>query len=174
MSKVSTAETTIMCHTVPTKAGEAGVAVPIALAKGSHLKIDVVGMGQNSQFSSSLRSRDVRLGLTGWVVLVFAAAYWGEDAAEFRPSRFIDTDDYKWPRDALIAFSTGVRGCIGKQAGIMEGTAVLARIMASFRVEPPADKAQEWKLRSGETEFERRERIYEVSAFVPAVRQVES
>ena len=29
-----------------------------------------------------------------------AALYWGEDAAEFRPERFIDTESYQWPRDA--------------------------------------------------------------------------
>ena len=33
------------------------------------------------------------------------AFHWGEDAAEFKPERFIDTDSYRWPRDAC-AFKT--------------------------------------------------------------------
>jgi hypothetical protein len=28
------------------------------------------------------------------------AIHWGEDADKFRPERFIDTETYKWPRDA--------------------------------------------------------------------------
>ena len=28
------------------------------------------------------------------------ALYWGADAEEFRPDRFIDTADYQWPREA--------------------------------------------------------------------------
>jgi len=89
--------------------------------------------------------------------------YWGEDAADFRPSRFIDTDDYKWPRDAFLAFSAGSRGCIGKQAAVVEATAFLARIVAKYKIVPPAEKAEEWKRLPGESEVDRRERIYKVS-----------
>lgn len=32
--------------------------------------------------------------------LACAAAYWGDDAPEFKPTRFLDTDNYKWPRQA--------------------------------------------------------------------------
>lgn len=31
------------------------------------------------------------------------ALVWGKDAHVFRPERFIDTDDYKWPRDGCTA-----------------------------------------------------------------------
>jgi hypothetical protein len=26
--------------------------------------------------------------------------YWGVDATAFKPEKFIDTDTYRWPRDA--------------------------------------------------------------------------
>ena len=56
-----------------------------------------------------------------------------------------------------------MRGCIGKQSALVEGTAILARIIAKFKVEPPAGQEETWKLRAGESEIERRERIYMVS-----------
>jgi cytochrome P450 len=69
-------------------------------------------------------------------------------------------------RDAFLPFSAGVRGCIGRQAAIAEGTAVLARIVSRFRVVPPVREAEKWKLREGESEFDRRERIYKVSCLL--------
>lgn len=32
----------------------------------------------------------------------FVALHWGEDATEFKPERFIDTDAHRWPRDARM------------------------------------------------------------------------
>lgn len=29
-----------------------------------------------------------------------AAIYWGPDAGDFKPERFVDTEAYRWPRDA--------------------------------------------------------------------------
>ncbi len=92
-----------------------------------------------------------------------AAESWVEDAATFRPSRFVDTDDYKWPRDAFVGFSSGLRGCIGRQAAIVEGTAIVARLLAKYTIEPPAERADEWKLREGESEHQRRQRVWDVS-----------
>ena len=46
-----------------------------------------------------------------------AAAYWGADADAFRPERFIDTPEHRWPREAFLAFSLGMRACIGQRAG---------------------------------------------------------
>ncbi len=83
--------------------------------------------------------------------------------AAYRPSRFVDTDDYKWPREAFLGFSAGLRACIGRQSAIVEGSAVLARIVSQFKVEPPAAEAGKWALREGETEFERRKRVYMAS-----------
>lgn len=91
-----------------------------------------------------------------------AAEHWGENVAEFRPSRFIDTDEYKWPRDAYLPFAVGARACIGKQSAIVEATAFLARIVAKYKIEIPAGHEAEWALRPGESEIDRRERIYKV------------
>ncbi len=66
-------------------------------------------------------------------------------------------------RDAFVTFSAGARGCIGRYAATAEGTALLARVVSKYRIEPPAGEADKWKLREGETEFQRRERIYEAS-----------
>lgn len=95
--------------------------------------------------------------------LALAAISWGPDVTEFRPSRFLDIDTYKWPRDAFLAFSAGARGCIGKQAAVVEATAFLARLLATYRVEIPAAQAEGWKLKPGESEVDRRQRIYNVS-----------
>ena len=35
-------------------------------------------------------------------MLFFVALHWGEDVTEFKPERFIDTDAYRWPRDARV------------------------------------------------------------------------
>jgi cytochrome P450 len=163
--KVAAADTSITLHTIPAKAGEAGVPVSVPISKGTHLRIDVPGMGLNSK---SYRARSVLLASrpasgAHSSCLSLAAEYWGEDVMSYRPSRFVDTDDYKWPRDAFVAFSAGMRACIGRQSAIVEGTAVLARIVSQFRFEPPAEVADKWALRAGESEFERRKRVYMVS-----------
>lgn len=45
---------------------------------------------------------------------------------------------------------------------MVEATAFLARIVAKYRIEPPAERAREWSRREGESEVDRRERIYKV------------
>jgi cytochrome P450 len=64
-------------------------------------------------------------------------AYWGEDAADFRPERFIDTPDYRWPREAFLAFSVGVRSCIGQRAGQAQSICILAHIVRYYQVSLP-------------------------------------
>lgn len=56
-----------------------------------------------------------------------AAKYWGSDANEFKPERFIDlvdqTDEsknHKWPRDAFLGFSGGHRSCMGQKFAMSE------------------------------------------------------
>jgi hypothetical protein len=47
--KVSTADATVLTHTISEKPGESGVPVHLALAKGTHIKIDITGMSLNSE-----------------------------------------------------------------------------------------------------------------------------
>ncbi|KAK7452128.1 hypothetical protein VKT23_012234 [Stygiomarasmius scandens] len=63
--------------------------------------------------------------------------YWGKDAEEFNPERFIDTETYSWPRDAFIAFSAGTRSCIGERFAIVESVCALAHVARKFRVTVP-------------------------------------
>ncbi|KAF9010195.1 cytochrome P450 [Cyathus striatus] len=65
--------------------------------------------------------------------------HWGDDVEEFKPSRFIDTDTYKWPRDAFIAFSAGHRTCIGQRFALTEGICVLASLIRRYKVLLPVD-----------------------------------
>ncbi|KAG5646335.1 hypothetical protein DXG03_003658 [Asterophora parasitica] len=63
--------------------------------------------------------------------------HWGEDAANFKPERFIDTDTYRWPRDAFNAFSGGPRSCIGQRFSVTESTCILALVARNYEVRVP-------------------------------------
>ncbi|THU75401.1 cytochrome P450 [Dendrothele bispora CBS 962.96] len=63
--------------------------------------------------------------------------YWGADADDFKPERFVDTDTYRWPRDAFLAFSTGFRDCIGRRFAAVEGANVIARIIRRYEILVP-------------------------------------
>ncbi|KAK7045464.1 hypothetical protein VNI00_007717 [Paramarasmius palmivorus] len=65
--------------------------------------------------------------------------HWGKDVHEFRPERFIDTDTYKWPRDAFLAFSTGHRSCIGQKFSTTESLCLVANLVRKFEILPPPD-----------------------------------
>jgi len=63
--------------------------------------------------------------------------YWGRDAREFKPERFIDTDSYRWPRDAFVAFSAGVRNCIGQRFALTESVCMLANLVRNYELSVP-------------------------------------
>ena len=65
-----------------------------------------------------------------------AAMVWGDDAHEFKPERFIDTDNYKWPRDGFMTFSAGPRGCIGKTFALTEAIVILSLLVRNFELFP--------------------------------------
>ncbi|KAJ7061003.1 cytochrome P450 [Mycena amicta] len=65
------------------------------------------------------------------------AMYWGRDADEFKPERFIDTESYRWPRDAFLAFSAGPRNCIGQRFALSEGVCMLACLVRTFELSVP-------------------------------------
>ncbi|THU79778.1 cytochrome P450 [Dendrothele bispora CBS 962.96] len=65
--------------------------------------------------------------------------HWGKDVNDFRPERFIDTDTYRWPRDAFLAFSTGPRSCIGQKFATAESLCFVANLVRQFDILPPPD-----------------------------------
>lgn len=88
---------------------------------------------------------------TGSIVVIDIVAlhnnpiHWGENAAEFKPERFIDTDTYRWPRDAFNAFSGGPRSCIGQRFSVTESTCILAHVARKYEVHVPDDlKNKPW------------------------------
>jgi cytochrome P450 len=58
---------------------------------------------------------------------------WGADAAEFRPTRFLEDDV---PGYAWIPFGGGVRRCIGASFALMEMEVVLRAIAGTVHLEP--------------------------------------
>ena len=68
---------------------------------------------------------------------VYLGEYWGENAEDFYPERFIDTPHYRWPREAFLAFSVGGRSCIGQRAGQAQSVCILAHIIRYYRVSLP-------------------------------------
>jgi hypothetical protein len=35
-------------------------------------------------------------------LLFYKALVWGDDVEDFKPERFIDTEGYRWPREACM------------------------------------------------------------------------
>ncbi|KAJ8693930.1 hypothetical protein PTI98_008872 [Pleurotus ostreatus] len=65
--------------------------------------------------------------------------HWGPDVTEFRPDRFIDTESYRWPRDAFLAFSSGPRSCIGQRFSTTESACILASLVRKYEILVPGD-----------------------------------
>ncbi|KAJ8701241.1 hypothetical protein PTI98_000051 [Pleurotus ostreatus] len=63
--------------------------------------------------------------------------HWGDDADEFNPERFIDTDTHRWPRDAYLAFSAGPRSCMGERFAMTESVCFLANVIKRYEVGVP-------------------------------------
>ncbi|KAB5593998.1 Cytochrome P450 family protein [Ceratobasidium theobromae] len=57
--------------------------------------------------------------------------YWGPNASEFDPDRFLSSD---WPKHAFMPFLTGPRSCLGRGFAIAEAVRIVATI------------AQDWDL----------------------------
>ena len=87
--------------------------------KDARLLIDIMGLGMNPHL---------------W-----------EDAANFNPNRFIDTEDYKWNRSAFVPFSQGNRSCLGRQFALAEGAILLALISRRYRIELREADSQAYK-----------------------------
>lgn len=88
--------------------------VSVPIQKGGMCVLDILGMHMNP-------------------------IHWGDDVDEFKPERFVDTDTYKWPRDAFLAFSGGPRSCIGQRFAITEGLCIIASIVRRYEILLPTD-----------------------------------
>ncbi|TFK72438.1 cytochrome P450 [Pluteus cervinus] len=117
LGKIAQADTTLTTKRFSTT--EAGSITNIyqntvAIERGSVVLIDVLGLHMNP-------------------------LHWGNDADKFKPERFIDTPNYRWPREAFMAFSGGPRSCIGHRFALAEGLCVLASLVRAYHVLMPQD-----------------------------------
>lgn len=64
--------------------------------------------------------------------------YWGEDAHDFKPERFLDDEwkegGYRWPREAFMGFSQGARACLGQKFAQVEAVTMIAEFIRRFEV----------------------------------------
>ncbi|KAH7100892.1 cytochrome P450 [Auriculariales sp. MPI-PUGE-AT-0066] len=70
------------------------------------------------------------------------AMYWGEDCDVFRPERFIDTAEYRWPRDAWLPFTGGPHVCLGQRFAMIESACIIARFMRKYCIRPTPEVAR--------------------------------
>ncbi|KAJ7108701.1 cytochrome P450 [Mycena epipterygia] len=120
LSKLVHADTSIKAHRFATNSeGEIHdiqeFSVPVA--KGSIVMLDILGLHMNPM-------------------------YWGRDVSEFKPERFLDTDSYRWPRDAckcgaVVAFSAGPRNCIGQRFALTESVCLIANLVRNYTISVP-------------------------------------
>lgn len=64
-------------------------------------------------------------------------AYWGEDAEEFRPERFLDEE--RIPQQAYQPFISGPHMCIGYKFSLLEARLALALMLRHFEFSPLPD-----------------------------------
>ncbi|KAI1791251.1 cytochrome P450 [Ganoderma leucocontextum] len=71
---------------------------------------------------------------------------WGEDAHAWNPDRFFRIETGKQTNVGvfanLMAFSAGVRACIGWRFSLIEMQAFLAELVENFQFDPPAEKVE--------------------------------
>jgi cytochrome P450/NADPH-cytochrome P450 reductase len=66
--------------------------------------------------------------------------YWGDDAADFRPSRWLQSGrPYSHPA-AFLPFSAGQRSCVGQQFALLEARVMTAQFIAAFDMQLPAER----------------------------------
>ncbi|KAK7038948.1 hypothetical protein VNI00_010340 [Paramarasmius palmivorus] len=104
---------------------------PVHIKRGSQVIMDLssVHMNRRSTLRLVLRAAHNEM----------LALHWGSDVDEFKPERFIDTDTYRWPRDAFVAFSAGPRSCIGRTFATTEVLCIVANLVKEYDILPPAD-----------------------------------
>jgi len=58
--------------------------------------------------------------------------YWGEDAKEFVPERWLDKT--RVPKDGFYPFSAGSRNCIGQNFALLEMRLIIASLVRRYRI----------------------------------------
>ncbi|GAA5853468.1 hypothetical protein JCM8547_002467 [Rhodosporidiobolus lusitaniae] len=104
--------------------------LPVKIPEGAEMKESVVGAHYNPK---------------SW-----------NDPYDFRPARFIED---KVDSENIVAFSSGLRGCIGKQFALAEMVVIVSLTLLKYRIEIPDSHKADWALRKGEKERERRDRV---------------
>ncbi|XP_041978632.1 probable cytochrome P450 313a4 [Aricia agestis] len=64
--------------------------------------------------------------------------YWGKDAEQFRPERFLETSTR--PKSSFMAFAYGPRNCIGYRFAYMSTKIILISLLRRFTILPPTDQ----------------------------------
>ncbi|KAK3987695.1 cytochrome P450 [Cladorrhinum sp. PSN332] len=74
------------------------------------------------------------------------SGWWGEDADQFRPERWLEPQNLRSTRVAYAPFGGGIHLCPGRMFAFTEMAAVVAIFLLGFEVEPNAFGRKEWKL----------------------------
>ncbi|KAJ7668045.1 cytochrome P450 [Mycena rosella] len=115
LSRIAHADTTLTAHRFSSSpTGEIQDITPfsVPVREGSIVAIDIMALHMNPM-------------------------YWGQDAEDFKPERFIDTETYRWPRDAFFGFSAGPRSCIGQRFALTESACALASLVRTYEISTP-------------------------------------
>ncbi|KAJ7468042.1 cytochrome P450 [Mycena latifolia] len=115
LTRIVQTDTTLTAHRFtagPTGKIENVTPFPVPVREGSWVAIDITALHMNP-------------------------IYWGQDAEDFKPERFIDTEMYRWPRDAFFGFSSGPRSCIGQRFALTESVCALASLVRSYNISVP-------------------------------------
>ncbi|KAF7360213.1 Cytochrome P450 [Mycena venus] len=111
LSKIAHADTTLTAHRF-TPGLDVVTPFDVPVRAGSMVVIDVLALHMNPM-------------------------YWGHDVEDFRPERFVDTETYRWPRDAFFGFSGGPRSCIGQRFALAESVCMLASLVRRYEILVP-------------------------------------
>ncbi|KAI1809735.1 putative N-alkane-inducible cytochrome P450 [Poronia punctata] len=87
--------------------------------------------------------KDSRVFYSAWTIHRMPEI-WGNDAEEFRPERWLDTENPLRPGWGYIPFNGGPRICLGQQNALVEASYVVVRLVQCFERMEPRD-SQPWQ-----------------------------
>ncbi|KAI1442489.1 cytochrome P450 [Annulohypoxylon stygium] len=92
---------------------------------------------------------DTIVGVNCWVVNRDKRIF-GEDAHEFRPERWVESDpkDVARMRSNMFTFGAGARNCIGKNLAMMQLTKIIVELYRNFDINL-ANAGKEWTVSGG-------------------------